>query len=63
MKKIKVELGKTINIGNYESIRIDLSIEKDIKESKNFLDEQEILFDKLNLKLKKLEKKIKRKKK
>ena len=30
--KIRVNYGKTVNLGNYESKRIDLSLEKDINE-------------------------------
>ncbi len=28
--KIRVNYGKTVNLGNYESERIDMSIEKDV---------------------------------
>lgn len=30
--KIRVNYGKTVNLGNYQSERIDLSIEKDVEE-------------------------------
>ena len=30
--KIRVNYGKTVNLGNYESERIDMSIEKDVDE-------------------------------
>ena len=32
--KIRVNYGKTVNLGNYESERIDISLEKDVEENK-----------------------------
>jgi len=30
MSKIKVSLGKTYNLGNYESLRIDIGVEEEV---------------------------------
>ena len=32
--KIRVNYGETVNLGNYESERIDISLEKDVDETK-----------------------------
>ena len=31
MERIKVSLGKTFNLGNFESLRIDVGLEKDVE--------------------------------
>ncbi len=41
--RIRVNYGKTINTGNYESERIDMSLEKDVDE-RNWVKEQSDLF-------------------
>ena len=30
MKRVKVQIGRSINIGNYESVRIDYGLEMDV---------------------------------
>lgn len=42
-ERVLVKFGKTINIGNYESIRIDVGIEKDISSDRR--DEIEALLE------------------
>lgn len=36
MRQIRVKLGKTYNIGNYESIRVDVEIAKEIGYSTSY---------------------------
>jgi len=43
-KRIKLSLGKTINVGNYESIRVDLDLSGEIGDSE-FADAIEDLSD------------------
>ena len=43
--KIEVKVGKTVNLGNYESFRIDLGIDGMIPEKTNVEKEYDILFD------------------
>lgn len=63
MQKIKVQLGKTINTGNYESLRIDLGIEMNIVNSENPIIKQDILYERLEKQLFKLLKKLKKRNK
>jgi len=34
--KVKISIGKTINIGNYESYRVDIGVEASISPSETF---------------------------
>ena len=57
MQKVKMSLGKTFNIGNYESIRVDVGIEREVKDiTQNTKDE---LYDEVLQLMKDTAKKIK----
>jgi len=32
MKRVEVKLGKTVNLGNYESLRVDVGLAQDVKD-------------------------------
>lgn len=46
-RRIKVNLGRTINLEKFESIRIDVGLEIDIKDDSLMKDEFDNAFDKL----------------
>lgn len=46
-RRIKVNLGRTINLEKFESIRIDVGLEIDIKDDSFIEDEFDNAFDKL----------------
>jgi hypothetical protein len=43
-RRIKYSLGRTINCGNFESVRIDVEIAADVDPNKNLDDAKEDLF-------------------
>ncbi len=43
LAKLRINYGRTINLGNYESERIDVSLETDVEEE-NWMNEADILF-------------------
>ena len=43
MERLKVSIGKTYNIGNYESVRLDVGLEADVSPTKDSTLEQ--IFD------------------
>lgn len=53
--RLKLQMGKTLNIGQYESVRIDVGIEHDVP-FVNFDTELQLARDNLSDKLRELEK-------
>lgn len=53
--RLKLQMGKTINIGQYESLRVDIGIEYDVP-LMNYETELSLSRDKLSEELRKLEK-------
>jgi len=43
-RRVRLALGRTINLGNFESTRVDVEISADVEDSANLLDAQEALF-------------------
>ena len=52
---VRVSLGKTINIGNFESLRIDIAIEDEIPGKKSYADGIDMVYRSVS---EELEKKI-----
>ena len=40
MERIKISLGKTFNLGNFESLRIDVGLEKDVEKATSKLKQE-----------------------
>ena len=57
--RIRASVGKTINIGNYQSIRIEFSIEEDDKGNRTLEEQLTSLYKELNEMIEEKEKEIK----
>lgn len=49
--KIKCQMGMTINMGNYESLRIDIGLEDDQRDGESVKDAHERVFNFVNRRL------------
>lgn len=58
LAKLRINYGRTINLGNYESERIDVSLETDVEEE-NWMNEADILFSLLKAKVAEYDKLVK----
>ena len=47
--KVKMMIGKTINLGNYESIRVDYGVEADVGEAEDLDQIHDQLVDELDV--------------
>lgn len=50
-KRIEVSLGKTINLGNYESVKVQVGLSVDVKNKMSIDEKFDRVYKELNLKL------------
>ena len=50
-RRVEIQIGKTINLGDFESVRVDIGLSEDISEKDILEDSFDSVFEDVNVKL------------